>query len=808
MKIFTSIFSILSGKKLWFITLLILTSAVLLFEAFIISEDQPETIIYVSVSGKDNNSGTREQPLKSFEAARDAARNKASANCRIVILPGEYFLSKPFELDLRDNGLAVEAEQTGTVVINGGLEVTGWYRDGDKFWCADLPGVKEGTWDFRTLVVNDRMAERARYPDTGTFFHQQVWDVTWFDIAWARQPIPKELTTMAYDPKDIPDNLDVRNAEVRVYHMWDESVVGVASNDTKSHTLIFSSPCINPPGGFGIKKYVIFNTREGMIRPGQWYLDRTAGRVVYWPLIGEDMDKAKIIAPRIEKIFQISGTQEKKVDKIMIRGLSFCATNIPLKSAGFGATLFNGAINIMNANQCTLEQLNIFNVGGLGISAQQMISCRVVHCDIHDTGGAGIKFGGSDSFISGNRIHDLGVNYPGAVGLSVNGERLHIYRNEVFNIPYSGMIIGGDDHLIEENHIYRVMREMHDGAAIYCGSGNRVIYRGNLAHDIIAIGKGFGVSSYYFDSGTSDCLMEHNVSLRVVRPIHLDYTTNATCRNNIFITDGDMVISFQQSADCIFEGNTLVAPGKITIGQPNAIITWKDNVVYRNGQIINDVLQAFTIDSAMPPYSIPGRKTYPVKALKVSKAPMLDGNIDYSEWPGEFYQLNREASRLPASGWYPRVKLAYNDKSLYLGIYITMRNPGLISRGSVWGKDDGLEVSIAGKTSGGVPAIFVVRLYSDGTVQSITDAGAPASSAMLLGKEIRIVTKNQKPTRGGGWSCEWAIPFKALGLKPVPGQKIAFNMCAYVNEYDNWHYWEGTQGEEWNMDQAGIIQLE
>ena len=40
------------------------------------------------------------------------------------------------------------------------------------------------------------------------------------------------LTTMPYDPKDIPPTLDVKNAEVRLYHMWAESLVGVETNDT------------------------------------------------------------------------------------------------------------------------------------------------------------------------------------------------------------------------------------------------------------------------------------------------------------------------------------------------------------------------------------------------------------------------------------------------------------------------------------------------------------------------------------------------------------------------------------------------
>ena len=122
--------------------------------------------------------------------------------------------------------------------------------------------------------------------------------------------------------------------------------------------------------------------------------------------------------------------------------------------------------------------------------------------------------------------------------------------------------------------------------------------------------------------------MERNVSISVPRPIHLDYTTNAILRDNVFITDGDMVISFQQSSDCTFERNTLVAPGKITVGWPNAVTTWKENIVYRGGYSLNGVPQSFTIDSAMPPYSIPGR----------------------------------EFSRLNSSGWSPRAELSYDNK--------------------------------------------------------------------------------------------------------------------------------------------------
>ena len=140
---------------------------------------------------------------------------------RILLRPGEYFLEKPLELDARDSGLTIETEQPGKVTLYGGRLITGWRRDGDKFWCADLPGVKEGKWDFRALVVNGRMPDRARFPESGTLENRGTWNVKLLPAVaghWERKPTREELTTMPYDPKDIPATLDVKNAEVHVPH--------------------------------------------------------------------------------------------------------------------------------------------------------------------------------------------------------------------------------------------------------------------------------------------------------------------------------------------------------------------------------------------------------------------------------------------------------------------------------------------------------------------------------------------------------------------------------------------------------------
>lgn len=390
----------------------------------------------------------------------------------------------------------------------------------------------------------------------------------------------------------------------------------------------------------------------------------------------------------------------------------------------------------------------------------------------------------------------------------LGGRGLHIERNEIHDAPYSGIIGGGQDHRIEQNLIYRVMLEMHDGAAIYGNLANCVL-RGNVVRDIVQVGQGFGVSAYYLDEGAHDCLVERNVSVGVGRPTHNHIARNITIRDNVFIVDKDMALSFQSSAGCTFERNTLFAPGKITITQPNGIKLWKDNVVFRNGLGKDDVPQAFTIDDAIPPTATPGRKTGPAEVVRVETAPTLDGEITPTEWPGKIQRLDRDPSRQPACGAPVLVKFSCDDQCLYVAATVTMFEPAKISQGATWGKDDGVEICLAGNTLDGKPATFVIRGYANGTGESVADAGAPTDAVERLGKSIRFAVGAIKGSAGNakGWRGEWAIPFAALGLKPAPGLTVPFNMGAFCSEFGEWHCWEGTLAETWRLEQAGTLRL-
>ncbi len=771
---------------------------------YITAQEKGNTYI-VSTDGSDVNPGTFSRPLATIEAARDAARSAEPGNHRIIIMPGDYYLTRPIELDARDNGLTLQADTNGKVTIYGGTPVTGWKPDGDRFWYVDLPEVKEGTWDFRALVVNGRLPVRARMPESGTLEHRQNWDVKVLPAIagyWERQPTLEDLTVMAYDPKDIPQDLDVKNAELRVYHMWKESFVGIKYNDIKQNKLIFSSPAVEPPGAYGIKRYIIFNTREGMTKPGQWYLDRSRGRLVYWPLEGEDMQAVKVIAPRMEHIIRIAGNNQQKARNITIQGLSLQATTIPLQSAGFGGRSFDGALSMSDIHQCTFEELEISNVGGMGISGSKMSDVSITNCHVFNTGAACLNIGGEDLVFAYNHIHNAGIYYPSSAAMGANGTRIKILRNEIHDAPYSGMIIGRSDIVAEENLIYRVMTEVHDGAAIYSSRGTNITMRGNIIRDIAATGKGFGASALYIDEGASHCLIEKNITMGVARPILSHISRNSIIRDNVFINDDVLTLHFQSSGHISFEGNTVVTPGDVIIKSGNAVTSWKNNRLVRRGEG-NDSFINYVMDFGMPDIPAQEKKNWNIEAVRSVKAPTIDGEMATDEWPGNYFRLDREPSRQRYTGAPVMMKYSWDDKYLYIGGVISMFDNDNISIGDSWGQDDGVEISIAGFEKG-KPVTFVIRSYANGTFRCITDAGCSETAAEKLAGKLKYASKI-KDSRG--WTGEWAVPFDAIGLKPASEMKVAFNMCAFVNEYHNWHCWEGTLGESWQVDKAGKLLL-
>lgn len=556
---------------------------------------------YVAPDGHDTSPGTREQPFATLAKARDAARQQAPPG-RIIVRGGSYF-NVALVLEPEDSGLTIEAAPGEKPILYGGQPLKGWQKEGERFYAARLPefpsfpeeprGASPArSWDIRLLQVDGRMQPRARFLETGTLPHLTSFDVPWMSSTgggWKRKPTHEELTTLKFRPGDLPPSLDVANAEVTIVHMWDESCVGVTALDRENQILTLSPEAGHPPGAFGVKKFIVWNTREGLTTPGQWYHDRPRGRLVYWPLPGQDMNRAEVIVPTVTTILRLRGRPEAKIKNVSVRGLAFSVTTVPLVAGGFAAARFDGAISLAHTENCTLSGLTVSRVAGHAINATQgAADTRVENCEVTDCGAGGIYVGGLGAVIRNNHVHGIGLAYPSAIGIFRGGRNCVVSHNEVHDCSYSAINYGGTDNVIEDNLLYDCMKVLHDGAAIYMFAATNCILRRNFARNITDTG-GYGASAYYLDERSTGCVVENNLSLRVGWPTHNHMATNNVIRNNVFIVDGDAKLTFPRSTDYTLERNVLYATGKIRIEGINAVTNWSRNLFFSGANKVEGV---------------------------------------------------------------------------------------------------------------------------------------------------------------------------------------------------------------------------
>ena len=548
---------------------------------------------YIAPGGRDDATARRpdpsagkDGPLATLAAARDAARKAGTEQPRTILLAsGTYYVEERLLLDARDSHLTIAAAPGAAPVLLGGRRITGWKPDGDGLWAADVPAAKTGEWDFRMLMVDGRLCPRARMPKDGRFTHLSQFKVPWMSSTgggWKRKPTPEELTTLRYKPEDLEPWINAENAEVTVYHMWDESLGSVKAIDRQAHTLTFDKPLGHPPGAFGVQEYVVWNCRKGLHEPGQWQVDRKRGKVVYWPRKGEEIRKVLAVAPTVESVIVVAGSNEKPVRGLTLRGLTVQVADTPPSAGGFGANRYPGAIDLGRTDGCTLDRLTVTAVNGHGVRANRSNGLVVERCIVHHTGAGGIYARGENIRVQDNLVHDVGLAFPSGIGIHGGGKGARIVHNTVHDTSYSAVNVSGEDVLIEANHLYRAMLVLHDGGGIYTFAPKRLVMQGNFIHDIPDTG-GYGSSAYYLDERAEGCVVQRNLSVRVQRPSHNHMAKNNTIRENVFITDGPMRLTFPRSEGFTFEKNVLVSKGDITFNGTNVVTTWGKNVFFPEG---------------------------------------------------------------------------------------------------------------------------------------------------------------------------------------------------------------------------------
>ncbi len=530
--------------------------------------------IFVDASkGTDSNPGTRSRPLASLTAARDLIRQTKSqgslpqGGLTVTVRPGVY---APLNLEEQDSGtqdapVVYRGSGKNKPVISGGQDVTshiGGVTDSsvlerlnpdirDKIRCIDLkaagitdygslkPYVAGRQWDeagFSSapmeLFINGRPQTLARWPDKGYVTIEGLpFPPATLVAHGSRNPFiyyggdrPSQWVNtgdiwihgfLTWDFDDRSARIKTITPEKRMIELFPEVTATVKQRD---YTL-----------KLGLNKgqaYYYYNVLEELDQPGEYWVDRDAGRLYFYP--PED----KILENAVVSLSEKPVVEMDQVSHLRLEGFE-------ISDGRSHGVEIRGGENALIAG-CTIR-----NVGSNGVMIQGGRGHGVDSCDIFDCGDGGIQMDGGDRktlapgghYAVNNDIYRLGRRKECyRPGVNIYGVGQRAANNRIHDLPHCGILFHGNDHIIEHNEIYRVALNSADVGAIYFpGSftGRGSILRENFIHHVGQ--PGYLCMGIYMDDLSGGVLIEGNIFYKVKRAVNIHGGRDIRVINNYFI---------------------------------------------------------------------------------------------------------------------------------------------------------------------------------------------------------------------------------------------------------------------------------
>lgn len=550
-------------KVLLFCGLIIAIGLASLPDSVIFAETQQSLMFFVAADGKDSNDGSIDSPFATIEKARDAIRALKSENggnlpaggVTVNLREGSYKRTVSFTLEQQDSGtqdvpIVYQAYNGEKVSLTGGanLEMSSFSSVTDESILQRLPVESRGKivqLDLKTvgiadygeilqfgmglpsvvsppqLYADDQAMTLARWPNEGYVRIKSV-------IDRGANGTKGKGGVFTYDDNR-PANWK-KTDDIWMYGFWKQawadSNTKVASIDLEKKAITTVQP--HKYGYDAVGKYYYYNILEEIDMPGEYYLDRSNGVLYFYP--PEKMQKPEVTLSLL------------KQDMVVMNQVS----NVTFKGITFETTCAGGFV-IKDGTNVLINECSVCRTGQMAVTIDGGSNDGVSNSAIFDNGNGGILLSGGDRatltpanhYAVNNHIYNyarINRTYTPAVRLWGVGNRAA--NNVVHGADHYAMNFSGNDHIIEYNEIYDVMRDSDDCGAIYAGrdfTGRGNIIRYNFIHDCKGGSTQFGATGVYLDDRFSSAEVTGNIFYNIQQSIRINGGRENVFSNNMMI---------------------------------------------------------------------------------------------------------------------------------------------------------------------------------------------------------------------------------------------------------------------------------
>ena len=456
------------------------------------SNDQPSgKAYYVSTQGNDQNSGSKEDPLRTIQRATELMEPGDTCYVR----EGVYHESvKPAVNGTQDKPITITAYEGETVVLSGCRQLTGWTQDPNKegVWKAPM------TWSLgedgceNQIFADGAIMWEARYPniqagDTMTNFTRGTSKQGTGLVAGTNneksQLVDPDLAKAAPNADDLDGATlwDVPGAG------WTALTSKVETYDPATGTLTYSSTArgktnANYRPGAG-SRYYVFGSYGLLDTENEWWYDQEHQELYLMTPGGVNPDEAGILveAKEYHNAFDLSDCSYITIDGIDVRGATVvtneASSHIKLHDMHMEYVGHNSSLVLGTDNSNAQDDLGVLLKGTF---------LEVNSCEIAYSSGPLINVQGSDNTVVNCYLHD--GNYIGSYcgHTKLSGRRQLISNNTMTDSGRDTVSFRNlSESVVQYNDISGSGRLTKDLGIMYAAGtdGQNTLIHHNAIHD-------------------------------------------------------------------------------------------------------------------------------------------------------------------------------------------------------------------------------------------------------------------------------------------------------------------------------------